>query len=288
MSPNKETGRKIKEVANFYMTASSEFRAKTGYLCMEDTDNIGQLVAMLKKRMGEDGFDEERMRTIESSLHNAESKYDNYFRGLNSKRTNKELKDLREHVASARNLAETARSTIHFLQRHHGKIDNMVDHDAPFRTLADTLKGMHNYFMEGEKYIYGLLPKHKTSRIDEAEGKYDYKLTVVVENNIGIHMRTCTGIAKIHTYHGKPETLFGKRGEEPIPLGSMLSMLSFAAKKGNIMEFYGGMDCLKMFEDIDHYFYMHCGEDGYELNDRVTKIINNSPSPLKGKDETKA
>lgn len=149
-----------------------------------------------------DRINEETLRHIEATTHNAQSMYDTYIHKTPGESQNKDLRTLRGHISMTLHLLGIAKELCHFIERHETTIRNEDTH----RKIAKIIKRRKviDTVVNFSLYYYTFFIKQGNTIAENLISKFSVFTSAVVPvpEGLGFHLRPSTLVAKIANQYG--------------------------------------------------------------------------------------
>ncbi len=205
-------------------------------------------------------INEETLRQIEATTHNAQSMYDTYIHKTILESQNNSLRSLRGHISITLHLMGISKELCHFIERHETtsrkespqlKISKIIKRNKVIETLI-------NFSL----YYYTFFIKQGNTIADRILSEFTVvcSATVNVPKGLGFHLRPSTLVAKISNHYSS-NLLMIVNGKE-FDAGSVIDLMWAGGmiKKENITEiqFRGNKHAVR---DIKYLAKSNYGED---------------------------
>jgi len=207
-----------------------------------------------------DKINEETLRQIESTTHNAQSMYDTYIHKTVIESQNNNLRSLRGHISITLHLLGIAKELCHFIERH----ETTVRKESSQQKISKIIKRKKviDTVINFSLYYYTFFAKQGSNIADSILSEFTVlnSATVSVPEGLGFHLRPSTLVAKISNHYSS-KLLMIVNGKE-FDAGSVIDIMWAGGmiKKENIteVEFRGDKHAVR---DIQYLSKSNYGED---------------------------
>ena len=207
-----------------------------------------------------DKINEETLRQIEATTHNAQSMYDTYIHKSVFESQNNNLRSLRGHISITLHLLGIAKELCHFIERH----ETTSRKESPKLKISKNIKRKKvvETVINFSLYFYTFFSKQGNTIADSILSEFTVlsSATVNVPEGLGFHLRPSTLVAKISNHYNS-ELLMIVNGKE-FDAGSVIDLMWAGGmiKKENIteIEFRGDEHAVR---DIQYLAKSNYGED---------------------------
>jgi len=149
-----------------------------------------------------DKINEETLRELETSIHNAQSIYDTYIQKTPFEAENPKLASLRGHISVALHLLGVTKELSHFFERHEmgvrkeltkKKISKIIDRKKLLEVIVNFSLHYYTIFINDGKTL-----------ANETQNCFTVveSVTVSVPEGLGFHLRPSTLVAKVANHYG--------------------------------------------------------------------------------------
>jgi phosphocarrier protein len=210
-------------------------------------------------RFQETEFREENVRTLETLVHNLQSKYDTYLRSTPQERRSPTLPVLRGHASVALHLLEFAILLVHFYERHENDIRSEATKEAIARLVDKDVvldRAIRFAFAWAREFL--LQGKDIAERLLE-EFTHVQSVEIPLQEGSVLHARPATLIVTVVNRYGTPVEM--EIDGERANAGSIMQVMILAGTKpgARTVTFRGDVHPLR---DLELLFAAGLGENG--------------------------
>lgn len=147
-------------------------------------------------------INEETLRDVEASVHNAQSIYDTYIQKTPFEAENPKLAPLRGHISVALHLLGVAKELSHFLERHEGGVRRELNRKKISKGIQR--KKLLEIIVNFALYYYTMFINDGNALANEIQNSVTVveTVTVSVPDGLGFHLRPSTLVAKVANHYG--------------------------------------------------------------------------------------
>ncbi len=152
-------------------------------------------------------INEETIRDIETSVHNAQSIYDTYIQKTPFEAENPGLASLRGHIAVALHLLGVAKELSHFLERHEIGVRKALSGKKASTRIQR--KKLLDVIVNFALHYYTFFINDGNTLANEAQNSFIVveSVTAGVPEGLGFHLRPSTLVAKVANHYGSKMTM---------------------------------------------------------------------------------
>lgn len=147
-------------------------------------------------------INEESLRDVETSVHNAQSIYDTYIQKTPFEAEHPQLAPLRGHISVALHLLGVAKELSHFLERHEAGVRRELSRKK--RSKGIQRKKLLETIINFALYYYTMFITDGNALANEIQNSMTVMDTVAVSvpEGLGFHLRPSTLVAKVANHYG--------------------------------------------------------------------------------------
>jgi phosphotransferase system HPr-like phosphotransfer protein len=147
-------------------------------------------------------INEETLRDIETSVHNAQSIYDTYIQKTPFEAENPLLTSLRGHISVALHLLGVAKELSHFFERHEMSVRKELTRKKISKSIQR--KRLLEVIVNFSLHYYTIFINDGNALANEVQNSFTIVESVIVNvpEGLGFHLRPSTLVAKVANHYG--------------------------------------------------------------------------------------